>query len=111
MKRAFSLYFCWLSRSGTMLEGYSPVTQALLGTLFTWGLTAAGAALVFVFSSRQVIQREQTDTKKPQGFNARANALKKYLSRIKPVYLATVAGRGTASVFTMKVRQQLVSTE
>lgn len=49
--------------------------------------------------------------KKPQGFNVRANALKKYLSRIKPVYLATVAGRGTASVFTMKVRQQLVSTE
>nr|XP_020477666.1 zinc transporter ZIP11 isoform X1 [Monopterus albus] len=39
--------------SGTMLEGYSPVTQALLGTLFTWGLTAAGAALVFVFSNRQ----------------------------------------------------------
>uniref|UniRef100_A0A3P8TX66 Zinc transporter ZIP11 n=1 Tax=Amphiprion percula TaxID=161767 RepID=A0A3P8TX66_AMPPE len=36
-----------------MLEGYSPVTQALLGTLFTWGLTAAGAALVFVFSNRQ----------------------------------------------------------
>ncbi|GLD54292.1 zinc transporter ZIP11-like isoform X1, partial [Lates japonicus] len=41
------------NNSGTMLEGYSPVTQALLGTLFTWGLTAAGAALVFVFSSRQ----------------------------------------------------------
>lgn len=38
-----------------MLEGYSPMTQALLGTLFTWGLTAAGAALVFVFSSRQVL--------------------------------------------------------
>ncbi|XP_028331550.1 zinc transporter ZIP11 isoform X2 [Gouania willdenowi] len=36
-----------------MLEGYSPVTQALLGTLFTWGLTAAGAALVFIFSARQ----------------------------------------------------------
>uniref|UniRef100_UPI0037E857FA zinc transporter ZIP11-like n=1 Tax=Semicossyphus pulcher TaxID=241346 RepID=UPI0037E857FA len=36
-----------------MLQGYSPMTQALLGTLFTWGLTAAGAALVFVFSSRQ----------------------------------------------------------
>uniref|UniRef100_H3CES6 Zinc transporter ZIP11 n=3 Tax=Tetraodon nigroviridis TaxID=99883 RepID=H3CES6_TETNG len=36
-----------------MLEGYSPVVQALLGTLFTWGLTAAGAALVFVFSSHQ----------------------------------------------------------
>ena len=25
----------------------SPVTQALLATLFTWGVTAAGAALVF----------------------------------------------------------------
>ncbi|KAM4623312.1 zinc transporter ZIP11 isoform 2-T3 [Polymixia lowei] len=41
------------NRSGTMLAGYSPVTQALFGTLFTWGLTAAGAALVFIFSSRQ----------------------------------------------------------
>ncbi|XP_056152968.1 zinc transporter ZIP11-like isoform X1 [Lampris incognitus] len=36
-----------------MLVGYSPVTQALMGTLFTWGLTAAGASLVFIFSSRQ----------------------------------------------------------
>ncbi|CAL8300832.1 unnamed protein product [Lota lota] len=36
-----------------MLPGYSPVTQAFLGTLFTWALTAAGAALVFIFSSRQ----------------------------------------------------------
>ncbi|KAK2820942.1 hypothetical protein Q5P01_023901 [Channa striata] len=44
---------CHWEKFGTMLEGYSPVTQALLGTLFTWGLTAAGAALVFVFSSRQ----------------------------------------------------------
>ncbi|TWW81616.1 Zinc transporter ZIP11 [Takifugu flavidus] len=38
-----------------MLEGYSPIIQALIGTLFTWGLTAAGAALVFVFSSHQWI--------------------------------------------------------
>ncbi|XP_062826931.1 zinc transporter ZIP11 isoform X3 [Anolis carolinensis] len=36
-----------------MLLGYSPVSQALLGTFLTWGLTAAGAALVFVFSSGQ----------------------------------------------------------
>ncbi|XP_061666785.1 zinc transporter ZIP11 isoform X2 [Syngnathoides biaculeatus] len=36
-----------------MIEGYSPVAQALLGTLFTWGLTAAGAATVFIFSGRQ----------------------------------------------------------
>ena len=27
------------------------VFYALLGTLFTWGMTAAGAALVFVFPS------------------------------------------------------------
>lgn len=29
--------------------GLSPVMQALLATLFTWGLTAAGASLVFFF--------------------------------------------------------------
>ena len=34
-----------------MIVGYSPVAQALLGTLLTWGLTAAGSALVFVFKS------------------------------------------------------------
>ncbi|XP_049615917.1 zinc transporter ZIP11 isoform X1 [Syngnathus scovelli] len=42
-----------LERCGTMIEGYSPVAQALMGTLLTWGLTAAGAAMVFVFSARQ----------------------------------------------------------
>ncbi|XP_027014902.2 zinc transporter ZIP11 isoform X3 [Tachysurus fulvidraco] len=36
-----------------MLADCSPVVQALLGTLLTWGLTAAGAALVFIFSSTQ----------------------------------------------------------
>uniref|UniRef100_A0A8C5R5S4 Zinc transporter ZIP11 n=1 Tax=Leptobrachium leishanense TaxID=445787 RepID=A0A8C5R5S4_9ANUR len=36
-----------------MIEGASPLLQSLLGTLFTWGLTAAGSALVFVFSSGQ----------------------------------------------------------
>jgi len=30
-------------------KGLSPVTQALCGTLFTWGVTALGAALVFFF--------------------------------------------------------------
>ena len=28
-----------------MIEGESPVIQALLGTLFTWALTLAGAAM------------------------------------------------------------------
>ncbi|NXH31490.1 S39AB protein, partial [Myiagra hebetior] len=32
-----------------------PVVQALLGTFLTWGLTAAGSALVFVFSSGRVM--------------------------------------------------------
>ncbi|VEN38951.1 unnamed protein product [Callosobruchus maculatus] len=36
-----------------MLEGYGPVMQAFLGTLFTWALTAAGAALVIVIRGSQ----------------------------------------------------------
>ncbi|XP_064252089.1 zinc transporter ZIP11 isoform X4 [Passer domesticus] len=36
-----------------MIPGLGPVLQALLGTLLTWALTAAGSALVFVFSSGQ----------------------------------------------------------
>lgn len=31
------------------LTQFSPVTQALIGTLFTWGVTALGASLVFFF--------------------------------------------------------------
>ena len=37
-----------------MLESASAPVQALLGTLLTWGLTAAGAAVVFVLSGTQV---------------------------------------------------------
>ena len=29
----------------------NPVTQALVATLFTWGVTALGAAVVFVFTT------------------------------------------------------------
>ncbi|XP_051491153.1 zinc transporter ZIP11 isoform X2 [Apus apus] len=36
-----------------MIPGHGPVIQSVLGTLLTWGLTAAGSALVFVFSSGQ----------------------------------------------------------
>lgn len=31
------------------ISQFSPVTQALIGTMFTWGMTALGAALVFLF--------------------------------------------------------------
>ena len=38
-----------------MIDGYHAVVQTFLGTLLTWGLTAAGAALVFVFDGKQVL--------------------------------------------------------
>lgn len=40
-----------------MIQGYGPVTQALLGTLLTWGLTAAGSAMVIFLRGNQVIDR------------------------------------------------------
>ncbi len=33
------------------IQQYSPITQALFATLFTWGVTAAGASLVFFTKS------------------------------------------------------------
>ncbi|KAE8743909.1 hypothetical protein FOCC_FOCC009467 [Frankliniella occidentalis] len=36
-----------------MLQGYGPIFQTLLGTLLTWGLTAAGAAMVAVIPGTQ----------------------------------------------------------
>lgn len=37
-----------------MIADVHPLFQTFLGTLFTWGLTALGSALVFVFNSGQV---------------------------------------------------------
>ena len=37
-----------------MIKNASPVIQALLGTLLTWGLTAAGAAVAFFIQGNQV---------------------------------------------------------
>ena len=37
-----------------MLLGYPKVLQSLMGTLLTWGVTAAGAGLVFVLRGEQV---------------------------------------------------------
>jgi ZIP family zinc transporter len=33
------------------IQQFSPVMQAFIATLFTWGVTAAGAALVFFTSA------------------------------------------------------------
>lgn len=50
-----------------MLKDHSPITQALLGTLFTWALTAAGAALVVVIRGKQVstLRRIPPDARDP----------------------------------------------
>jgi len=34
------------------LKNYNPILLAFLATLFTWGVTALGAALVFFFKSK-----------------------------------------------------------
>jgi ZIP family zinc transporter len=41
------------------IQQFNPVTQAFVATLFTWGLTAAGAALVFF---KKTINQKQLDS-------------------------------------------------
>ncbi|XP_048222542.1 zinc transporter ZIP11 isoform X2 [Perognathus longimembris pacificus] len=78
-----------------MLQGYSPVFQALLGTLFTWALTAAGAALVFIFSSGQ---RRILDGS--LGFAAGVMLAASYWSLLAPaVEMATTSGNFGAFAF------------
>ncbi|XP_073739283.1 zinc transporter ZIP11 isoform X3 [Callorhinus ursinus] len=78
-----------------MLQGHSSVFQALLGTFFTWGLTAAGAALVFVFSSGQ---RRILDGS--LGFAAGVMLAASYWSLLAPaVEMATSSGGFGAFAF------------
>ncbi|XP_057174021.1 zinc transporter ZIP11 isoform X5 [Ursus arctos] len=78
-----------------MLQGHSSVLQALLGTFFTWGLTAAGAALVFVFSSGQ---RRILDGS--LGFAAGVMLAASYWSLLAPaVEMATSSGGFGAFAF------------
>ena len=37
-----------------MIAGLHPLVQSLLGTFFTWGLTASGSGLVFIWSGGKV---------------------------------------------------------
>lgn len=39
-----------------MIAGVSALAQALLGTLLTWGLTAAGSAVVFLLPGTKVLE-------------------------------------------------------
>lgn len=52
-----------------MIQGYGPVTQALLGTLLTWGLTALGSAMVIFLRGNQV--------------NLMAHAVNDYIARVQ----------------------------
>lgn len=55
-----SFQIIWhIDRFHRMIQGYGPVTQALLGTLLTWGLTALGAGLVVFLRGNQ---RKTLDT-------------------------------------------------
>ncbi|XP_017069260.1 zinc transporter ZIP11 [Drosophila eugracilis] len=62
-----------------MIPGYGPVTQALLGTLLTWGLTAAGAALVIFVRGNQ---RRSLDA--ALGFAAGVMIAASFWSLLKP---------------------------
>lgn len=67
--------------------GLNPVMQALLGTLFTWGLTAAGAALVFFF---RTIDRRVLDSM--LGFAAGVMIAASYWSLLAPAIAMAEAG-------------------
>ena len=61
------------------IQQYSPVTQALIATLFTWGVTAAGAALVFVTNA---VNRKVMDSM--LGFAAGVMIAASYWSLLAP---------------------------
>ncbi|VVD03180.1 unnamed protein product, partial [Leptidea sinapis] len=62
-----------------MLPGYGAVTQALLGTLLTWGLTAAGAGCVFFIRGKH---RKLLDVS--LGFAAGVMTAASYWSLLEP---------------------------
>uniref|UniRef100_UPI00358F126C zinc transporter ZIP11-like isoform X1 n=2 Tax=Myxine glutinosa TaxID=7769 RepID=UPI00358F126C len=76
-----------------MWPGLHPLTQTLLGTGFTWAVTAAGASLVFVLGSAQ---REVLDGS--LGFAAGVMLAASYWSLLAPaIELAEAGGYGTFS--------------
>ena len=61
------------------IAGWSPVTQAFVATLFTWGLTALGAAAVFFFGN---VSRKALDT--ALGFTAGVMIAASFWSLLNP---------------------------
>ena len=72
-----------------MIEGQTPVIQALLGTLLTWGLTLAGAAMALFLHGNQ---RKLLDTS--LGFAAGVMLAASYWSLLEPA-LEMATGMGT----------------
>ncbi|KAI5645345.1 ZIP zinc transporter domain-containing protein [Phthorimaea operculella] len=71
-----------------MIQNYGAVTQALLGTLLTWGLTAAGAGCVFFIRGKQ---RKLLDVS--LGFAAGVMTAASYWSLLKPaIELSEISG-------------------
>jgi ZIP family zinc transporter len=66
----------------------NPVVQALVGTLFTWGMTAAGAALVFLFQREN---RKLLDTM--LGFAAGVMIAASFWSLLAPAIEMSEGGR------------------
>ena len=73
-----------------MIEGQSPVIQALLGTLLTWGLTLAGATMALFLQGGN--QRKLLDTS--LGFAAGVMLAASYWSLLEPA-LEMASGMGT----------------
>ncbi|MGD2058871.1 MAG: ZIP family metal transporter [Anaerolineales bacterium] len=69
------------------IQGYSPIVQALLATLFTWGLTALGAGAVFLTNE---VNRKLLDSM--LGFAAGVMIAASYWSLLAPAIEMSEAG-------------------
>mmetsp|Transcript_49127 Transcript_49127/g.96315 ORF Transcript_49127/g.96315 Transcript_49127/m.96315 type:complete len:357 (+) Transcript_49127:3-1073(+) len=76
-----------------MIENYPPYIQALFGTLFTWGLTALGAAAVFVVPRDLPDAKQQKLLDASLGFAAGVMVAASYWSLLAPaIDVATESG-------------------
>jgi len=67
-----------------MIYGYSPIFQALLGTLFTWFLTAVGASLVFFLPGRMTYKTQKKVLDFSLGFAAGVMIAASFWSLLAP---------------------------
>lgn len=67
-----------------MIKGLHPIIQAALGTLFTWGMTAAGAAVVFLIPSNLSFDTQRKFLDASLGFAAGVMIAATYWSLLAP---------------------------